>query len=130
MGKRRRQRRERERSQEKEAAARPQTHPEKRPQTHPEKRPQTRAEEPAVLEKEAITPLGKKTIGAGIIVLAVGFYILTLTDPNGRNWASLLSPLLILGAYAIIAIGIFLPQKGFLKPETTKEGDAETSQLS
>lgn len=120
MGKKRRKRREREREQQDQARQQGDK------QEH-EKSPQS-APEPAVLEQEAITPLGKKTIGAGIIVLIAGFYILTLTDPNGRNWASLLSPLLILGAYAIIGVGIFLPEK-FSSPAPTIEKEPEPSQL-
>ncbi len=125
MGKKRRKRREREREQRSQAQqhAEPQGHK----QEH-EKSPKP-APEPGILEKEAITPLGRKTIGGGIVVLIVGFYILTLTDPNGRNWASLLSPLLILGAYAIIGVGIFLPKRlSFKEPTTEKE--PETSQLT
>lgn len=63
-------------------------------------------ETPEALEE--ISSRGKKVIWAGIAVLCLGFYVLTLTDPNGRNWASSLSPFLILGGYAIVAIGIFV----------------------
>jgi hypothetical protein len=62
-----------------------------------------------VLEAEALSGRGKKTIAGGIGLLVVGFVILTFTDPDGQNWASMLSPLLILGAYGIIAAGIFIP---------------------
>jgi len=60
-------------------------------------------------EQEAISGRGKKTIGGGVLLLILGFVVLTLTDSHGRNWASILSPLLILGAYGVIAYGIFLP---------------------
>jgi len=59
---------------------------------------------------EGISSRGWKVIGAGIAVLILGFYILTFTDPMGRNWASSLSPFLILGAYGVIAAGILLPE--------------------
>jgi hypothetical protein len=52
---------------------------------------------------------GKVVIGAGILVVAIGFYVLSLTDPAGRNWASHLCPFLILGGYALIGVGIMLP---------------------
>ena len=58
-----------------------------------------------------ISKRGWKVIGAGIGILAVGFYLLTWTDPMGRNWASNLSPFVILGGYAVIAIGIILPER-------------------
>jgi len=64
---------------------------------------------PIPLEGESITYRGMLTIGGGVGVLALGFFVLTLTDPAGSNWASHVSPLLILGGYAVIAAGIFLP---------------------
>lgn len=62
-------------------------------------------------EVKGITAAGKKVILAGILILITGFFILTKTDPEGQNWASVLSPFLIVGAYIIIAIGIILPDK-------------------
>lgn len=58
-----------------------------------------------------ISKRGKKIIAGGIGVLILGFFILTKTDPAGQNWASIVSPFLILGGYAIIAIGIIFPDK-------------------
>jgi len=83
--------------------------------------------EPAAstLEEEAITSRGKKTIGAGIALLVIGFFILTLTDPQGKNWASSISPLLILGGYAVVALGIFLPEPE--KPNQALEESSDTS---
>ncbi|MFH1723217.1 MAG: hypothetical protein ABII00_01210 [Elusimicrobiota bacterium] len=72
------------------------------------------------LSEETITSRGKKTIAAGIALLVVGFFVLTLTDPEGRNWASQLSPLLILGAYAVIAVGIFLPESDAVAPDVAE----------
>jgi len=51
---------------------------------------------------------GKKFIGLGILVVFSGFWVLTATDPAGRNWASHLSPLLLIAGYALIGIGIVL----------------------
>ncbi len=53
-----------------------------------------------------ISPAGWKVIAAGAGTAAAGFFILTFTDPAGQNWASNLSPFLILGGYGIIAAGI------------------------
>ncbi|MFA5139747.1 MAG: hypothetical protein WC728_10990 [Elusimicrobiota bacterium] len=58
---------------------------------------------------ETFSSRGKKTIGVGIGLLVLGFIVLKFTDPAGGNWASTLSPFLILGAYGVIALGIFLP---------------------
>ena len=57
----------------------------------------------------AISRRGWKTIGAGIGLLVVGYSVLCFTDPRGQNWASVLSPFLILGGYAVIGTGILLP---------------------
>ena len=61
--------------------------------------------------EDDISGRGKRVIGAGIALLVLGFCVLTRTDPGGRNWASHLSPFLILGAYAVIAAGIMLPEQ-------------------
>ena len=61
---------------------------------------------------EVISSRGWKTIVGGIAVLILGFVVLSFTDREGRNWASTLSPFLILGSYGIMAIGIFLPDPG------------------
>jgi hypothetical protein len=70
---------------------------------------------------ESITSRGWKVVGAGVLILALGFFVLTYTDPLGKNWASKLSPFLILGAYGIIAAGILLPDE---PPQTTQEKPA------
>ncbi len=53
-----------------------------------------------------LSSFGKKVIAGGSGVVIVGFWVLSLTDPLGRNWASTLSPFLILGGYVLIAVGI------------------------
>ena len=58
---------------------------------------------------EGVSKRGWKVIGLGAGIVAAGFFVLSLTDPGGQNWASNLSPFLILGGYAIIGIGIVLP---------------------
>ena len=52
---------------------------------------------------------GKKLALAGGILVALGFIVLSRADSMGRNWAASLSPFLILGGYAAIGIGLFLP---------------------
>jgi hypothetical protein len=60
-------------------------------------------------EVTGISRTGKKIIGAGLIVLVCGYFVLSRTDAAGQNFASLLSPFLILGGYAIIGLGIIYP---------------------
>lgn len=60
-------------------------------------------------EVAAISPQGKKVIGAGVALIALGFVVLSYADPLGRNWASSTTPFLILGGYALVAMGIFWP---------------------
>jgi len=62
-------------------------------------------------QDQSISSKGKKVILIGIVILILGFFILTKTDPEGQNWASVLSPFLIVGGYITIAIGIILPDK-------------------
>lgn len=52
---------------------------------------------------------GKRLVKAGGALVLVGFAVLTRADAMGKNWASALAPLLILGGYAAIGVGLFLP---------------------
>jgi dipeptide/tripeptide permease len=73
---------------------------------------QQQQQQPAAPEtSKVISSRGKKVIAAGIVLLAVGFFILSKTDPQGQNWASIVSPVLIIASYALIGIGIVLPEK-------------------
>ena len=60
---------------------------------------------------ESISRRGWKVIGIGVGIVAFGFLVLSFTDPGGQNWASNLSPFLLLGGYATIGFGIVLPEK-------------------
>lgn len=59
-------------------------------------------------EIKGISRRGKIIIACGIGLLVIGFFILTKTNPQGSNWASILSPVLIIGGYITIAIGIII----------------------
>ncbi len=61
------------------------------------------------LDLQGVSKRGWKVIGTGVGIVLLGFFVLSLTDPEGRNWASNLSPFLILGGYGVIAWGIVLP---------------------
>ncbi len=58
------------------------------------------------LSAEHISRRGKKVMGAGVLALIAGFWLLTFTDPAGQNWASTLSPFLLIAGYIVIGIGI------------------------
>ena len=60
---------------------------------------------PAV-NPESISHRGWKVVGAGIFILVIGFAVLKAADPMGRNWASVVSPFLILSGYALVGLGI------------------------
>jgi len=69
-----------------------------------------------------ISKRGRKIIISGIGVLLLGFLVLTRTDPAGQNWASVLSPFLIIGGYVIIGIGIIVPDRP--AAENPPDGDS------
>jgi hypothetical protein len=56
-----------------------------------------------------VSARGKKVIYSGIGIVILGFWVLTYTDPAGQNWASTLSPALLVFGYALIGLGIVLP---------------------
>jgi len=65
---------------------------------------------PSAAPVETISRRGWKTIAGGVACVIVGFAVLTRADPFGRNWAASLCPFLILGGYALMGLGIFLPE--------------------
>jgi hypothetical protein len=58
---------------------------------------------------EVLSPRGKTFVAAGGSLVLIGFAVLSRADAMGRNWAASLSPFLILGGYAAIGVGLFLP---------------------
>lgn len=66
---------------------------------------------PPPVRLQTISRLGWRVVTAGAGAVAFGFYLLSLTDPAGRNWASVLSPFALLGGYAVVAVGIALPER-------------------
>jgi uncharacterized membrane protein len=71
----------------------------------------------------SISRRGKKLILVGIGVVALGFWVLSYTDPAGQNWASTLSPFLIVAGYVLIGVGIVLPDP----PAPTNAPSPETT---
>jgi len=46
---------------------------------------------------------------SGLGFLCIGFPLLLATDPGGQNWASMLSPILILLGYVLIGFSVSRP---------------------
>lgn len=63
-----------------------------------------------------ISRRGWKVIGAGLGLLILGYGVLSQADSMAQNWAGLLSPFLILGAYAIIGLGIVIKDPTQIPP--------------
>lgn len=55
--------------------------------------------------------LKKILFAIGLISLFVGYFLLTLTNPRGDNWASYLSPILIVGGYGLIIASLLLKER-------------------
>jgi hypothetical protein len=60
-----------------------------------------------------------------VALIALGFIVLSRVDPRGRNWAGTLSPFLILGGYAVVACGIYVPD-----PASRPASSAPSSSVS
>jgi hypothetical protein len=58
------------------------------------------------IQKQAFRKTVTLTTGTASIV--IGLFLLTLTNPEGNNWASILSPLMIIGGYIVVIIGLLL----------------------
>jgi hypothetical protein len=72
--------------------------------THPSRE---KLKVPPVLPQKInlLSPHSKKLVFAGLCLVLFGFWILTYTDPAGQNWASTLSPLLLVLGYFFIGLG-------------------------
>ncbi len=49
---------------------------------------------------------GNIIVGIGILLLIAAFVILTLTDREGQNWASAVSPVLFVMSWILITVGL------------------------
>lgn len=58
---------------------------------------------------EALSSRGKALVAAGGAAVLLGFLVLGQADPMGSNLAASVSPFLLLGGYAAIGVGLFLP---------------------
>jgi len=51
---------------------------------------------------------GLYVIGVAIAILVLGYYILTKVNADASNWAGAVSPILIIGGYILVAVGILI----------------------
>jgi|GEM_PF-1710520 hypothetical protein len=65
----------------------------------------------------SLSRVGKKVLSAGIVCACLGYYVLTMADPMGQNWASNVSPFLILGGYALVGLSIIVRDPAASAPE-------------
>lgn len=61
------------------------------------------------LSYEPLSSGGKRLIGTGGALVVAGFVLISFADPLGRNLPALVSPFLLIGGYAAIGVGLFLP---------------------
>lgn len=51
---------------------------------------------------------GLYIIGVAIAILVMGYYVLTKVNPDASNWAGVVAPILIIGGYILVAVGILV----------------------
>ena len=56
-----------------------------------------------------MSPRGKRIVWAGGALVIAGFMLLSCADSKGRNLPAVVSPFLLIGGYAAIGVGLFLP---------------------
>lgn len=61
---------------------------------------------PDPVKSPILSKRGWKVVYGGLGTVTLGFIVLCFTDPHGQNFASTLSPFLVIAGYALIAIGI------------------------
>jgi hypothetical protein len=86
----------------------------KNPRRHATQNPQAQT----TPRKPMLSKRGKKVMGGGIVLVILGYFILTMTDPAGQNWASTVSPLLLVLGYGLIGVGIVVSDPA-AAPENT-----------
>lgn len=55
-----------------------------------------------------ISKFGWGIIFLSLITLFIGFFLLKFTNPEGNNFASIISPILIIFSYIFISLGIIV----------------------
>ncbi len=60
------------------------------------------------VENKGKNRAGLYIIGIAIAMLVLGYYVLTKVNPDASNWAGAVAPVLIIGGYITVAIGILV----------------------
>jgi hypothetical protein len=61
------------------------------------------------LPSEPFSPRGKRIAWAGGTLVLAGFVLVSSADSMGRNLPAMASPFFLVGGYAAIGVGLFLP---------------------
>ena len=64
-------------------------------------------------ENQAKAETGKKKnglyiVGGAIALLVLGYFVLTKVNADASNWAGAVAPIMIIGGYITVAIGILV----------------------
>lgn len=59
-------------------------------------------------EQKTKKKTGLYIVGAAIVVLAIGYFILTKVNADASNWAGAVAPIMIIGGYITVAVGILV----------------------
>lgn len=51
---------------------------------------------------------GLYIIGAALAVLVIGYFILSKVNADASNWAGAVAPIMIIGGYILVAVGILV----------------------
>jgi cytochrome c biogenesis protein CcdA len=51
---------------------------------------------------------GLYIIGAALVLLVLGYFVLTKVNADASNWAGAVAPIMIIGGYITVAVGILV----------------------
>lgn len=51
---------------------------------------------------------GLYIIGVALLLLVLGYYVLTKVNADASNWAGAVAPIMIIGGYITVAVGILV----------------------
>jgi hypothetical protein len=64
-----------------------------------------------IVRKTLFSKRGKRLMSFGAAGVVLGYIVLCFTDPRGQNFASVLSPFLLITGYVLIGVGIVTRDK-------------------
>jgi hypothetical protein len=51
---------------------------------------------------------GLYIVGAAVAMLVIGYFVLTKVNADASNWAGAVAPIMIIGGYITVAVGILV----------------------